>query len=472
MPIYDTGARVAKVGANVASTLSNLETNRDQVQADNAQHKLRKNTADAANNPDSIQASIDAIDAQNQKLSAAQAKQATYSAFDLYAADRDPRHLNLLMKDEPSVRAAFGGAASIQRIDPALDAGLLNKYGIPLEKFNPNQHLKFIMPDGSERVQDMGALAIGTGWARYKDNQQLDDLIKESQLWGKGKDGDKTFAPGDMQKNAEYLAGQGVEGGDEPTIANNLYLDRTTGNTAGQMRAADEAITGLFEAFGSDEEYFNADMSKRGNRLKAGRYIRRLEAFGKVKLSAPDRADLKDLNTLVATAGVVDDKLTPEVTGAFDTLFRDVKKYISAEVDTDDQLAASSAYAAFRNTTRHALFGATLTQGEIDSFNQAFGTLRQKYPAVMTQFKTALIQTRSKLQSIYELNDPVLTHYYMGKTAEDVSVMIRSIDERLELFGETGSVTSPSTTDDTGGATTERRSMESILGPATVQPQE
>ena len=51
----------------------------------------------------------------------------------------------------------------------------------------------------------------------------------------------------------------------------------------------------------------------------------------------------------------------------------------------------------------------------------------------MTQFKTALMQTRSKLQTIYETNDPVLAHYYMGKNAGKLDNIISDIASEYKI---------------------------------------
>ena len=135
-------------------------------------------------------------------------------------------------------------------------------------------------------------------------------------------------------------------------------------------------------------------------------------------------------------AGQVDKTLTSEVTGLFDTWFRDLKKYVTDDVAEVDKQAAASAYGAFRNTVRHALFGSALTDGEIKAFNEAFGTLKQSYPAVVTQFKTALQQTRSKLNTISQLNNPYLAHYYLGKSADELDVVIGRLDERIEYMSK------------------------------------
>ena len=467
MPIYDSRVGLAQVGAKVAGTLSDLETNRQAVQTQDAQLKLQENTANAQNTPENINAAIEAVQAQNQAVASKQSRQATFTAFDAYNADKQPRHLNNLIKSEPSVKEAFGNVISFERANLETDAALLNQFGISEENFNSTRYLKTIMADGTAKIQDVGMLEAATGYLRYVDDRTLDRLIKESELFGTDNQG----VAGELEKNANYLAGQGIEGGDEAKIANRLYLDKIAGNSVGQQEQADLAITSLFETFDGEENFFKTDFTKRENRVKAEQYIRRLETYGGIKLSAPDRADLKDLGVLIATADIVGETLTPEVTGAYDSVYRDVKKYVSDEVD--DKVEASAAWTAFRNTTRRAMSGVALTATEVESFNQAFGTLKQKYPAVMAQFKTALIQTRAKLADIYEQNNPILTQYYMGNKTAELDKIIRGIDERLELFSKTGSTEEPAQLTEPGatpGGTQEGQpSLESILGPATVQ---
>lgn len=433
MSIFESGAagRLALGGARAAARGAENLRNREQVQADNAEHRLRRNVAEAQNTPENVNAQVEALQAQNQQIAAKQAKGASYEAFRMYTGDWNPRHLNTLLKNEPGVRQALGGMTYIDQLNPEIDAGLLTQAGITPETFNPKRHLKAVMPDGSTELIDMNAVFMGTGFFNHMQNEELDRLIKIDKLFGEP---DSDFAPGGLEKDARFISettGQGLE-----SVTQSLFNKKTAGLTPGQQEMADQAIANMEEKTKETGGFFETDFTDRKNRVLVEADVRRFEALSGQQLSPKDRADLKDLNTLVKMAGTVGEHLTEEVTGFYDTYLRDVRKYIDDNVEDVDAQAAASAYGAFRNTMRHALFGSALTASEIQSFNEAFGTLKQSYPAVLTQFKTAVQQTKSKLETISRLNNPYLAHYYMGTSAEDIDVIISRLDERLNMISQ------------------------------------
>lgn len=429
---YNAGVGHAQVAAAGAQQLATTITTRDQVQAANAKYKLQKNLADAQNTPDNINAKIDAVKAENEALINKFAKEDTYKALQTYTYDGNPNVLTSLVQQNSRVRQLMGNVAGFARIDPETDTALLNQAGIKPEDFNQFRFIKAINPDGSQHLVDMQGVMLGTGYLSPSSGltrDQLDFLTKERGLFGSSKPDAK---PGPLERDAKYLATQGQ--GSESDIAGRLYQERIAGNDPGKMQLADQATADLESAFGGQDGYLQTNFSDIKNRMKAEPYIRRLEKYSGVKLTSKDRTDIKDLNNLVAMADLTSAKLTPKVTGAMDSLLRTAKTYISNSVADIDQVQAQSAYAAFRNTVRHALFGSALTPGEMQSFNEAFGTLKQKYPAVVTQFKTALADTKSRLETIARLNNPYLAHYYMGKSAEQVDEIIARLDERINMI--------------------------------------
>ena len=73
-----------------------------------------------------------------------------------------------------------------------------------------------------------------------------------------------------------------------------------------------------------------------------------------------------------------------------------------------------------------------MSDSEVKNFTKAFGTLAQKYPAVITQFKQAITQTKAKLETVSQLNNPILAHYYMGGSIDDVEDIIYRLDENIK----------------------------------------
>jgi len=406
-------------------------TNREEIQAKSAEFKLRKTKADVSNNEDAMKAQLDALTAQNKAIIGKQAKSETYQALDLYySSDGNNKSLNKVLQDNPVVRNAWKGISSIQNIDPATDQKLLNERGIKPEDFNSFRYVKGIMPDGKEQLIDMWNMSLGTGYAQYKDEQSLDMMVKRNKLTEETKK--PNMSP--IEKKSKYLASQGVEGGSEAKVAGSLYNEEVAGNTPGQLQIADQTVDKLFTTFGDEDGFFSTDFSNSKNRVKAMSMIHGLERYYKINIPAAERADIHDLSALTSLAGLAAEKVTEEVTGAFDSMYQTAKNYVSSSVDTIDAVEGRAAYAQFRNTTRHALFGSALTASEVQSFNEAFGTIRQKYPAVVASFKTALTQTRDKFQSIYDMNNPILMKYYVNKSPEDISKIIRGLDQRLDLL--------------------------------------
>jgi hypothetical protein len=112
-------------------------------------------------------------------------------------------------------------------------------------------------------------------------------------------------------------------------------------------------------------------------------------------------------------------------------MLKTVRTYVS---DNVEGLAATSAYNAFRNTVRHALFGSALTQAEISSFNAAYGTLGQQTGPVLQQFVTSLMQVQAKLAALSNLNDPYVVKARLGKNQEELQATIQAIQERIDQF--------------------------------------
>lgn len=472
--------------ALTSRAVTSAMANRHQVQAQNEQFKLQTAQTRAQNDPEVIKAQVATVKAENEELLAKISKRAAFDAFKMYSETGSVKHLKNLIKEFPNLKDVFnpgtGELASIEPINLENDKSILAQAGIKIPStqeltrnphvdpapkgpndFNPFSHLKIIKADGNAELLNMRTLFAGTGYLKQVRDEELDFLIRQKELFGTAsKD---NFAPGGLQKDAEFVSntlGQPIE-----AVTNSLFKDKIGGNVLGQQDEVDTAIVNMEETFGGQENYFNTDFSLLDNRVKAEPFIRRIERIGGVNFNSKDRTDIKELNSLVSLADIGAEKLTPKVTGVFDSTFRGVKNYLFEEVDEVDAVRAQSAYSAFRNTIRHALFGSALTATEVQSFKEAFGTIKQKYPAVVTQFQTALEQVKSKLSTIAQLNNPYLSHYYMGKSAGEVDEIITRLDERLELFSGVTPPIKNTTNDDSSKSPDQQlnESFETIFGP-------
>ena len=157
-------------------------------------------------------------------------------------------------------------------------------------------------------------------------------------------------------------------------------------------------------------------------------YISPLEDLRNFKLSTEDKRTVRNLRDLTALGHKAGTELTPDETGLLDNSLNQFKKYIFDEVGGKK---ATSSYETFRNIFRNALYGASLTQAEIQAFNKAAGTLGQQFQPVMAQLQTQMETIKSNLESIRDLNDPDIAHYYLGAPIEDIDDAIMAIEERL-----------------------------------------
>ena len=157
-------------------------------------------------------------------------------------------------------------------------------------------------------------------------------------------------------------------------------------------------------------------------------YISPLEDLRSFKLSTEDKRTIRNLRDLTALGDKAGTELTPDETGLLDSTLNNFKKYIFDEVGGKK---ATAAYETFRNIYRNALYGATLTDAEIKAFNKAAGTLGQKFQPVMAALQTQMEGIKNNLESIRDLNDPDIAHYYTGQSIEEIDDVIAGIEERL-----------------------------------------
>lgn len=379
------------------------------------------------------------------------AQQDTYRAFDAYSADGNPRHLNRVIQENPTLRELFADTASVDRVDPANDIELIKQAGLTADIFtNPEtaqaankRILKVTRTDGAKQLIDMMQLYAGTGYTKYLSDEDLKRRLTEAQIGryeqlsaggdgGGGTEGSDTA----MVRNARAVAEareriRAGEGTLEDEEIVRFGTQQIAGTTPGKMEYADQSTQSLINSFGDEDTFFSTDFSNPTNFRKAYPYISKIEAAEDIKWTAEEKKQLGNIRSLIAM-GDPAEGLTEADTGLIDSTFNNVKKYIFEEVD--DGVKAASAYAAFRNTARHALYGSALTQGEIDSFNEAFGTLGQKLGPVLQQFKTSLVQVKAQLGSIASMNNPYVAKVRLGIDQENIDDIINSIDQRVEYL--------------------------------------
>ena len=462
---------------------------RDRLRAEKKRRDmaLEREQATFEQQKDIDQQQMQLLQAQNNQLLREANKRATYDGLDRYVGDGDVRHLNTMIdtvKQNKAGQKLFGQIVRVDKISPdniteTMIAQQLSPQEAQLVKDGNEEITKDIVrltnADGSTQVARVSDLMAMTGYTRYADNRELQRLKDIASLRRTG------VTTATERQAARIVEQEGLKVGSEeynkrlteviteltakPAQSDRLstkqereafrvteaeglkpdtpefkarfnevfdeIVDRDRETTAQKEQAgADEAVQTMIEKAGGEDEFFELDFSKPRLRRKYERDIERLERLGKVELSNTEKKELEYINQLTSL-GQPGSTLTEKETGIIDRLIKDTKKYVSDEVEGID---ATSAYAAFRNTIRHALFGSVLTEGEIKSFNEQFGTLKQQTGPILAQFRTALEQVRNKLETISETNNSYVIKFRTGRSQEELNNTIDALDERIDAI--------------------------------------
>jgi hypothetical protein len=481
---------------------------------------------------------------QNARVANTQAiNNATYSGFQRYSADGNPQHINNIFETLRKNPVGVNLVSNISRVDkigPGDDA-LLKEYGITFADIQANPELergflRATMADGTTGILPIDMMHAGTGYDKYKTNQELEEAKLRADIFYKlqsrnsasssanerlahtqtrnlmpaGFD-EKDWIPGNPEYDAVYIEEmQNLrirpenQTQTEASATRETRLARpesvpindwTAGNpeydkvyqdqftklrgeelaTSGQKEQASVRATRttIENKAADDGGFFNIDFAVPANRMKYEQDIQDMMRLGKMELSAEDKRSATYIHELMSLGGTAS-KLGEGETGIVDRLLRDTKDYVS---NNTTGLDLSSSYAAFSNTVRRALYGATLTQGESDAFAEQFGSLKQQAGPVLSKFKVGLTQVRDQLESMMNLGDSYVTHFYLGADQSKLTRMIDALDERIKLIDTTAQRTTGDATvtiDANGNASvnSERPSLDSIFDSVYGTPQQ
>lgn len=211
------------------------------------------------------------------------------------------------------------------------------------------------------------------------------------------------------------------------TEAASAYANRGMTTTQKELSTVAETKERLKKSGFFDKNLGEMSQAERADVHEA---IAEIEDLRGIKLSTEDKRLARQFRDLTSLGNQAGEKLTDKETGLLDSMLNKVNAYLFNEVGGKE---ATSAYESFRNIYRNALYGATLTKSEIDSFNKAMGTLGQQTKPVLAQLKTQLNSMRSQLESVRDTNDPYLAHYYFGSGIDGIDDAIQGIEQRLDL---------------------------------------
>ena len=306
--------------------------------------------------------------------------------------------------------------------------------------------VKVTTKDGTKYILDMHQMQAATGYLQQATKEELEMEMLRAEA--AAKKATKQYAPGTYGKFVEEYKTYHPQASQEEIDKRFFGKEKTAKQK--DIEAAQEATTELVDKFGGEDKFFKTDFTKRENLTKAYPELVKIEKLEGVEFSNTEKKDIQDIRTLIALSDPAK-KLTEKDTGIIDSKLKEVKKYIS---DSVEGVEATAAYNTFRNSIRHALYGSALTDAEIRSFNEAFGTLGNQLGPVLAQFKTSLNQIKAKLESIQSMKNPYSAYIRLGVDSKKLNNIIQSIDERIQYLdkAESGQGEKP-----------KRRSLEDIL---------
>lgn len=417
---------------------------RDEVQLKRAQSKRELDKLRMTEESDTFEQQLKVVQMQNEQLLKQGAKRDLYDSFDLYRADGNTEHINRALHTNEALKQAFPDVVAIDRLHPDADRDLMHRENLPADIMtDPNMQKRFVRitkPDGTKTIADMVTVYGALGYTQHKSAQDLERMLKESQIARNLRTGtSKGSSATAMLKNSrEYAAAQSRIDAGQGTAADEAFVrfaeKDLAGTTPGKMDLAEDATAKLLSLFGNEDKFFEADFTDPKNYRKAYPLVARIEKLEGAEFSAETKRELRNIAALNAL-GKPGTKIGADETGLIDSIFLKTKKYMSDEVGG---IEATSAYSAFRNSVRHALYGSALTATEVASFNEAFGTLGQKLGPVLQQFKTAITQVKGKLESIARMSNPYTAKVRLGVDQEAVDDMILALDERLAKLEDYG----------------------------------
>lgn len=200
-----------------------------------------------------------------------------------------------------------------------------------------------------------------------------------------------------------------------------LSLDKKKARLSGlsakgkRLHESIQAEIDLVEAFGGPEQFEATDFNERENLLKASPFLTLIDK----DLSEADKKSVQQINQLIALSDPAS-QLSPAETGIINNFLLPIEEFLTNNVKG---VAARSAFAAFRNITRHILFGAALTEFEIRENNKALGSLGKKLGPVLAQFQVQMGQVQAKLNTISRLNNPLVARVLLGVSEKRLARM-------------------------------------------------
>lgn len=428
---------------------------RATAKAIKAEQDAKLQRVQSTNTPERIQLENDTMEQellklreQNRMLVQDTIKRRTYDAFDRFSADRDPRHLTTMIQDLKSQQLPTGPLGNIARVDKlsSSDKQELEKLGFNSDAVLQSPEalatlVRVTNIDGTTSIRSVDKLKGGTGYTRYASERELQEQKTRAEILallrrGQGGTGTKDEREATRLVSEKYPTLE--QGSDEYNEKFNeeysTIIRRNRQTAAGKEEDAVDEVVNKIDQLAKDKfsaDFFDLSMAEPKNRRIFEREIERMERLGKLDLSETEKKKMSQIKQLIAI-GDPASNISDKETGLIDRFSNDVQKFVKDKVDG---VAATSAYAAYRNILRNALYGSVLTEGEMKAFRDQFGDLGQQTGPILVQFTTALTQLQGDLQSLLDTNNSYVMHFRMGKDKEELQDIIDGLQERIDFLG-------------------------------------
>lgn len=380
-----------------------------------------------------------------------QARDELHRAYRAYLNDGQVHHLNQAYRN-PLVKAAHPDVVRIDHynldeeahFNELVNAGLIPEAAGALDEqqrdafknYLGKYALRVTKADGTAAPQLLSSEYLaGIGYTAYMSADEMREMRLALDLQAqleKAKQPPEPPAPTALERNSAAVASARMriaasQGTEADRVLTQFAEQELAGTGPRKLQLAQQATDQLLTKFGGPNGYFNTDFSDQNNRMAAMYDIMAVEELTGTKLpaSAKDRlANLARLSALGSEAA----QLTDTDAGLIDSLLNRASAYLPTGSRSSD---ASAAYKQFQVSLRNALFGATLTDNELKSFNDAYGTLSQQPGAIAKTLQSSLKQLQAELKSLQQTTNPVLMHYYSGQTATELNTTVRNLDAFL-----------------------------------------
>jgi len=382
---------------------------------------------------------------QNSKIFQQESFQVMQNFWDGGGSERSTDTLNQFIqknKDNPLMETMFlyGNDGRPVRVDPVSDAGaalgvehLRNMPGVDEEMLKEMDLVDGTLDDkydmeaikrrfvnvtyqtGNQHVIDMVTLSDISGFTRWTSAKQKEEMLAMRKL------APKTPTATAMERNANrYAASKGISEDD----AFNLGYEASLGGTQAGKLGISQSAKDQWNA-GGFSQLSHEDLQKSP---EARKLVERIEMSQ--GLSSAEKAEMRELSSIISLSQNAAD-LTSDQTGIWDNMTNKAASYVTDDITN---AKAKASYSALMNQVRNNLFGATLTDGEITAFKDAYGSLGQKHGKVLAGLSTALTQVQAKLKTIMAFSDPAVIQFRTGKTVEELDEVMATLDLKIAMY--------------------------------------